>query len=77
MSSIEGFKLTQNTTLHILMAPVMRSTCSWPLVYMHDWLHNAMQVRHRCACSDKKVCGKEAALVERLSKQSRMVVTTL
>ena len=36
-----------------------------------------LQVRHRCTCTDKKVCGEEAALVEKLSKQSRLVVRKL
>lgn len=32
----------------------------------------AAQVRHRCACSVKEVCGEEARLASFLSKEGRM-----
>ena len=31
-----------------------------------------VQVRHRCACSVKEVCGEEALLASFLSKEGRM-----
>lgn len=42
-----------------------------------DAVDPKMQVRHRCTCTNETLCGAEAALVEQLSQQGKMVITAL